>query len=114
MYTVGKCHIACNLVLNIRACISLCHSDERVKAVGPFYLVSMPGEVKHSTRRVNVVDKKDQCEDRVLNAYHWQSVLGVCVASHDASVVHDVAILRRTFIPTRQCKHYDCYYRILS
>ena len=26
-----------------------CLSDERVKCVGPFYLVSMPGEVKYPT-----------------------------------------------------------------
>ena len=35
-----------NLALYIRDCESLCLSDETVKAVGPFYLVSMPGEVK--------------------------------------------------------------------
>ena len=29
-------------------------SDETVKAVGPFYLVSMPGEVKDPTQGVNV------------------------------------------------------------
>ena len=38
-----------------------CLSDETVKAVGPFYLVSMPGEVKdptspHSLECVTVVD----------------------------------------------------------
>ena len=27
-----------------------CHSEETVKAVGPFYLVSMPGEVKDPTQ----------------------------------------------------------------
>ena len=27
-----------------------CHSGETLKAVGPFYLVSMPGEVKDPTR----------------------------------------------------------------
>ena len=32
-----------------RDCESLCLSDETVKAVGPFYLVSMPGEVKDPT-----------------------------------------------------------------
>ena len=30
----------------IRDCESLCLSDETVKAVGPFYLVSMPGELE--------------------------------------------------------------------
>ena len=35
-----------NLALNIRDCLSLCLSEETLKAVGPFYLVSMPGEVK--------------------------------------------------------------------
>ena len=28
-------------------------SEETLKAVGPFYLVSMPGEVKHPTQGVN-------------------------------------------------------------
>ena len=32
----------------------LCLSDETQKAVGPFYLVSMPGEVKDPTQGVNV------------------------------------------------------------
>ena len=47
-----------NLALNIRYCLSLCLSEETLslKAVGPFYLVSMPmgdyglpGEVKDLT-----------------------------------------------------------------
>ena len=38
-----------NLALNIRDCVSLCLSEETLKAVGPFYLVSMPGEVKDPT-----------------------------------------------------------------
>ena len=38
-----------NLALYIRDCESLCLSDETLKAVGPFYLVSMPGEVKDPT-----------------------------------------------------------------
>ena len=29
-------------------------SDDTLKAVGPFYLVSMPGEVKYPTQWVNV------------------------------------------------------------
>ena len=32
--------------------VNLCLSDETVKAVGPFYLVSMPGEVKDPTQGV--------------------------------------------------------------
>ena len=32
----------------------LCLSEETLKAVGPFYLVSMPGEVKDPTQGVNV------------------------------------------------------------
>ena len=41
------CYIRCkNLALNITDCVYLCLSDETLKAVGPFYLVSMPGEVK--------------------------------------------------------------------
>ena len=43
-----------NLALYVRECVSLCLSDETIKAVGPFYLVSMPGEVKHPTQGVNV------------------------------------------------------------
>ena len=35
-----------NLALNIGDCVSMCLSDDTLKAVGPFYLVSMPGEVK--------------------------------------------------------------------
>ena len=34
--------------------ICLCLSEEALKAVGPFYLVSMPGEVKDHTQGVNV------------------------------------------------------------
>ena len=45
------CYIRCkNLTLNIRDCVSLCLSEETLKAVGPFYLVSMAGEVKDPTR----------------------------------------------------------------
>ena len=32
----------------------LCLSEETLKAGGPFYLVSMPGEVKDPTQEVNV------------------------------------------------------------
>ena len=38
-----------NMALYIRDCVSLCLSDETLKAVGPFYLVSMPGEVEYPT-----------------------------------------------------------------
>ena len=31
-----------------------CLSEDTLKAVGPFYLVSMPGEVKDPTQAVNV------------------------------------------------------------
>ena len=34
--------------------ICLCLSEETLKVGGPFYLVSMPGEVKDPTQRVNV------------------------------------------------------------
>ena len=34
--------------------ICLCLSEETLKAGGPFYLVSMPGEVKYPTQGVNV------------------------------------------------------------
>ena len=39
-----------NLALNIGHCVSLCLLEETPKAVGPFYLVSMSGEVKDPTR----------------------------------------------------------------
>ena len=42
------------MALYIRDCASLCLSDETLKAVGPFYLVSMPGEAKDPTHGVNV------------------------------------------------------------
>ena len=47
----GMLYFRCkNVSLNLRDCVSLCLSDETVKAVGPFYLVSMPGEVKDPTQ----------------------------------------------------------------
>ena len=52
---LGEYYSRCkNLALYIRDCESLCLSNETVKAVGPFYLVSMPGEVKDPTQGVNV------------------------------------------------------------
>ena len=52
---LGEYYSRCkNLALYIRDCEALCLSDETVKAVGPFYLVSMPGEVKDPTQGVNV------------------------------------------------------------
>ena len=45
MTSLGNCALA----LYIRDCESLCLSDETLKAFGPFYLVSMPGEVKDPT-----------------------------------------------------------------
>ena len=42
-----------NLALYIRDCESLClSSDETLKAVGPYYRLSMPGEVKDPTQGV--------------------------------------------------------------
>ena len=43
-----------NLALNIIDCLSLCLSDETLKAVGLFYLVSMLVEVKDPTQGVDV------------------------------------------------------------
>ena len=43
-----------DLALNIRDCVSLCFSEETLNAVGPFYLVFMPEEVKYPTQGVNV------------------------------------------------------------
>ena len=34
--------------------VYMCLSDDTLKVVGPFYLVSMPGEVKDSTQGVDV------------------------------------------------------------
>ena len=48
------CYMCKNLALNIRDCVSLCLSEETLKAVGRFYRVSMPGEVKDPTQGVNV------------------------------------------------------------
>ena len=42
------------MALYIRDCEYLCLPDDTLKAVGPFYLVSMPGEVKYPTPGVNV------------------------------------------------------------
>ena len=42
------------MVLNIGDCVSQCFSDETLKAVGPFYRVSMPGEVQDPTQGVNL------------------------------------------------------------
>ena len=36
-----------------RDCLSLYLSEETLKAVGPFYLVYMPGEIKYPTQGVN-------------------------------------------------------------
>ena len=38
-----------NLALYIRDCVSVCLSDETLKAIGPYLLVSMPGEVNYPT-----------------------------------------------------------------
>ena len=43
-----------NLALNIRDCVCMRLSEETLNDVGPFYLVSMPGEVKDPTQGVNV------------------------------------------------------------
>ena len=51
----GKLYFSCkNLVINIRDCVSLCLPDDTLKAVHPFYLVSMPGKVKYHKQGVNV------------------------------------------------------------
>ena len=44
------CILGVTLALKIRDCVSLCLLDETLKADGPFYLVSMPGEVKYPTQ----------------------------------------------------------------
>ena len=43
-------HIACE----ITTCVALRLSDETLKAVGPFNLVPIPGEVNDPTQGVNV------------------------------------------------------------
>ena len=54
--TDARARDACSfdLALYIRDCESLCLSDDTLKEVGPFSLVSMPGEVKYHTQGVNV------------------------------------------------------------
>ena len=48
-------YIRCkNLDLNSTDCVSMYLSEETLKGVGPFYRVSMPGEVKYPTQGVNV------------------------------------------------------------
>ena len=42
-----------NMALTIRDCLYLCILEETLKAVGPFYMASMPGEVKYPTQGVN-------------------------------------------------------------
>ena len=42
------------LALNTSDCVYLCLSDDTLKTAGPFYTVSMPGEVKDPTQGVNV------------------------------------------------------------
>ena len=37
------------MALDIRDCLSLCLLEKTLKAIGPFYLVPMPGEVKYPT-----------------------------------------------------------------
>ena len=55
-----------NLALYIRDCESLCLSDETVKAVGPFYLVSMPGEVKDPTQGLSWIPHSNLEKDNSL------------------------------------------------
>ena len=43
-----------NMSRYIRDFLYLSLSDEALKTAGPFYIVAMPGEVKHPTQRVNV------------------------------------------------------------
>ena len=49
----------------------LCHclSEETLKAVGPFYLVSMPGEGKDPTHGVNVLPVVDSMFYLVSNVF---------------------------------------------
>ena len=42
--------VCMRLALYNRDCVSLCLSDETLKAVGPFYMVSMPEELKDPTQ----------------------------------------------------------------
>ena len=46
--TASACKLAVSFTL-----LCQCLSEETLKAVGPFYLVSMPGEVKDPTPAVN-------------------------------------------------------------
>ena len=48
----GDCVLKLRQFRSLHIC--LCLSEETLKAVGHFYLVSMPGEVKDPTQGVNV------------------------------------------------------------
>ena len=49
--------------------LSQCLSDETLKAVGPFYLVSMSGDVKDPTQGSNVQPDVDSIVYLVNNVY---------------------------------------------
>ena len=44
---------ACKLAISFTV-LSQCLSEEILKSIGPFYVMSMPGEVKDPTQGVNV------------------------------------------------------------
>ena len=61
-----------NLALNIRDCLSLCLSEETLKAVGPFYLVSMPWVVKYPSH-TGLRERRDASAtetDRLLRDFY--------------------------------------------
>ena len=52
LFIISVTHSTCGVLCTV---VGFSHlSDETVKAVGPFYLVPMPGEVKYPTQGVNV------------------------------------------------------------
>ena len=87
--SIQACCIRCkNLALNIRDS-SMCLSDETPKAVGPFYLVSMPGEVKYPTQGVNVYPIVGSCLMKANSLNH-------------SSVSHSMGCLEYTKLRTKK------------
>ena len=76
----------------IRDCESLCLSDETVKAVGPFYLVSMPGEVKDPTSSRSISSSGRRCPDVTAKLFP--------VLCHSACRCHRTERIRDVFLPS--------------
>ena len=49
IYLPTQCQLSVLSPVDVTHMVGQCLSEETLKAVGPFYLVSMPGEVKYPT-----------------------------------------------------------------